>query len=236
MVDSEFRMWESAWSETWTTCSHISNSSYHEFQRNLLNIENLTIPKYWPSYSASQWKWLFSTFRYIITPAFTSVRGFPSICAAWAYSGDKHALLKIMANELRKRNPSAMRQRGGYCCFISKTPQVFCVCHLLPCACMPPAPEGVLIQESQAIKKYWGTRESLKEKLKQIPHTCAKTPPKIAIFFSDSYSNECVKNQMSQDTCHAWLMFADKFSKILILEHDSMETQYSEQRIKPQCR
>lgn len=152
-----------------------------------------------------------------------SFRSLPSRCAAWAYSGDKHALLKRKANAMR-RNTSAMRQRGGHCCLISKTPWVFCVCCLLLCACMSPVPEGVLIQESQATKNYWGTRESLEEKLKQIPHTTAKTPPKIAILSSHSCSNECVKNQKKQDTCHAWLMFADKFSKFLILEHDNMET------------
>lgn len=88
---------------------------------------------------------LFSTFSSIIAPAFTSGRSFPSIYAAGAYSGDKHALLKTMINAMRRRNTSAMRQRGGYCCFTSKTPQVFCVCHLLLCACVPPVPEGLLV-------------------------------------------------------------------------------------------
>lgn len=89
---------------------------------------------------------------------------------------------------------------------------------------MPPVPERVQIHESQATKNYWGTRESLEEKLKQIPHTTSKTPPKTAIFSSHSCSKECVKNQKKQDTCHAWLMFADKFCKFLILERDNMET------------
>lgn len=169
--------------------------------------------------------WSFSTFSSIIAPALMSGRSFPSIYAAGAHSGDKHALLKTMVNAMR-RNTWAIRQRGGYCCFTSKTPQVFCVCHLLLYACMPPVPEGLLVQESQASKNYWGTRESLKQKLKQILHTDAKTPPKIAIFSSHSCSNERVKNQIKKDTCHAWLMFAEKFSKFLILEHDHLETYY----------
>jgi len=42
-----------------------------------------------------------------------------------------------MTNAMRRRNASAMRSGRGYWCFISKTVQVFCVCHLLLRACMP---------------------------------------------------------------------------------------------------
>lgn len=152
-----------------------------------------------------------------------SFRSFPSRCAARAYSGDKHALLKRKANAMRRRNTSAMRQRGSYCCFIRRHHEYFVsvacfcvhVCHLLL--------RGDWYKRAR-LPKIPGGPGTWEEKLKQIPHTTAKTPPKIVILSSHSCSNECVKNQKKQDTCHAWLMFADKLSKFLILEHDNMET------------
>lgn len=121
-----------------------------------------------------------------------SFRSFPSICAAWAYSGDKHAFLKTMANAMRKRNTSAVRQRGGYCCFISKTPRVFCASMCMYATCS----WGATHTKQPGYQKLLGDERILEGEIKaNSTHHCKNSTQNSNILFTQLQQWVCQESK-----------------------------------------